>query len=104
MKLIFWIKKPALASAVSLVLLAVVHGNAFASPADWSTSFLLQTTGGPIYPALLVTFNPQPEPPACGFGDWFIFGLDFGVSSLSDERERVRSGWRQSGVRHTSNL
>lgn len=38
--------------------------SAFASPVDWSDSFLLQTSGGLVNPAVLVGFNPQPEPPA----------------------------------------
>lgn len=38
--------------------------SAFASPVDWSDGFLLQTAGGLVNPAVLVGFNPQPEPPA----------------------------------------
>lgn len=32
--------------------------------ADWSNSFALRTVGGVVNPAVLVGFNPQPEPPA----------------------------------------
>lgn len=55
---------------LTIVLITLVLGasltlkNASASEANWSTGFLMETTGGTVNPALLVAFNPQPEPPA----------------------------------------
>ena len=35
-------------------------------------------------PGSAVAFNPQPEPPATGFGIFGTYGLDFAVTMLSD--------------------
>lgn len=42
------------------------------------------TSGGVPAPGSTVAFNPQPEPPALGLGDFTSLSLDFSVTSLSD--------------------
>ena len=42
------------------------------------------SSGGGIAPGSDVMFNPQPEPPATGFGNFDTYGLDFAMASLSD--------------------
>ena len=42
------------------------------------------SSGGRLAPGSAVAFNPQPEPPALGLGDFETFSLDFAVTSLSD--------------------
>jgi hypothetical protein len=56
-------KRWAIFSAAGLLAISLLPRDASASPADWSSSFLMQTTGGVVNPAMLVAFNPQPEPP-----------------------------------------
>lgn len=55
--------------AAALVLALAAAGPAQAiiivnnMPVDWSTAFQFRTTGGILLPAVLVGFDPQPEPP-----------------------------------------
>jgi len=49
---------------------------------------LSSSSGGLLAPGTLVGFNPQPEPPA-GYGSG-VFGMSFGLTSLSDAMVRVR--------------
>jgi hypothetical protein len=61
--------KPSAVSAACLTVAgflaaAALPHAASATPADWSSGFALQTAGGVVNPAILVAFNPQPEPPA----------------------------------------
>ena len=54
------------------------------APVDFTAVIdVFSTSGGVIAPGSEVSFNPQPEPPADGlFGAGY--GMDFGVTSLSD--------------------
>ena len=47
----------------ALVMLSV-SPSATAASVDWSEAFALQARGAGIDPAVLVGFDPQPEPPA----------------------------------------
>src|SRR5690606_10943929 len=42
------------------------------------------SSGGLPAPGATVAFNPQPEPPATGFGNLQTLSLDFAMTSLSD--------------------
>jgi hypothetical protein len=74
-----------LASSLALGSIAV-PGAALAVPSkpDWSNSIALRTIGGVVNPAVLIGFNPQPEPPALGLGDFETLSVDFTVTTPLD--------------------
>jgi hypothetical protein len=71
-----------LASSLALGSIAV-PGAALAVPSkpDWSNSIALRTIGGVVNPAVLIGFNPQPEPPAY-IGDT-LFSLPGGAAQFT---------------------
>ena len=56
--------KLARAIAAAFLVLIGLGGPAAAVMVDWDNAFALQTNGGISNPAVLVGFNPQPDPPA----------------------------------------
>lgn len=51
-------------SSIALVAILAIARSAGAASIDWSDAFALQSRGAGLDPAVLVGFDPQPEPPA----------------------------------------
>jgi hypothetical protein len=49
--------------SAALAATASAHAAVARPNIDWNHAFLFETTGGIVNPAVLVGFNPQPEPP-----------------------------------------
>ncbi len=51
------------ASWIALMAIVAISRSAGAASVDWSEAFALQSRGAALDPAVLVGFDPQPEPP-----------------------------------------
>jgi hypothetical protein len=54
------------ASWIALMAIVAIAHSAGAASVDWSEAFALQSRGAGLDPAVLVGFDPQPEPPVTG--------------------------------------
>lgn len=70
-------------SWIALMAIVAIARSAGAASVDWSEAFALQSRGAGLDPAVLVGFDPQPDPPG-------EFGASFGVTLAFDRLSDVQ--------------